>query len=77
MMTFWEDTMRYLYLPWWKTGIRCQKRSKQTYAILEAFKTLSEEKPEIAEQVPRMARTTLVNYQTSTEISRQLAKAGI
>ena len=45
----------------------------QSPAILDAFQSLADEKPELAEQLFRLALATTVHYHTSVEIGRQLA----
>jgi hypothetical protein len=42
--------------------------------VLAAFQSLADEKPELAEQLFRLTLATTVNYHTSVEIGRQLAK---
>jgi hypothetical protein len=42
--------------------------------LLAAFQSLADEKPELAEQLFRLTLATTVNYHTSVEIGRQLAK---
>jgi hypothetical protein len=42
--------------------------------VLEVFPSLADEKPELAEQLFRLTLATTVNYHTSVEIGRQLAK---
>ena len=42
--------------------------------VLAAFQTLADEQPELAEQLLRLTLATTVNYHTSVEIDRQLAK---
>jgi hypothetical protein len=42
--------------------------------VLAAFQSLADEKPELTEQLFRLTLATTVNYDTSVEIGRQLAK---
>jgi hypothetical protein len=42
--------------------------------VLAEFQSLADEKPELAEQLFRLTLATTVNYHTSVEIGRQLAK---
>lgn len=48
----------------------------QSEKILSVFQTLSADKPDIAEQLLRLALATTVNYNTLTETTKQLANAG-
>lgn len=45
--------------------------------ILMDFQAMMADKPDVAEQLLRLALATTVNYNTSVETSQQLAKAGI
>ena len=42
--------------------------------ILAAFQLLADENPDLAEQLLRLTLATTVNYHSSVEIGRQLAK---
>ena len=46
----------------------------QSPDVLTAFQSLADDKPELAEQLFRLTLATTVNYHTSVEIGRQLAK---
>lgn len=46
----------------------------QSPNVVAAFHSLASDKPELAEQLLRMALATTVNYHTTVEISRQMAK---
>ena len=48
----------------------------QSTEILDTFRELADSKPELAEQILRLCLATTVNYHTSIEIARQLAKGG-